>query len=58
MVNALRGQVEADERRATLAVLMAQTRIKLTGAAIAAAIQSHPHSLMHASLRFVAPEGG
>ncbi|HQU69087.1 MAG TPA: DEAD/DEAH box helicase [Albidovulum sp.] len=58
MVNALRGQVEADERRATLAVLMAQTRIKLTGAAIAAAIQSHPRSLMHASLRFVAPEGG
>jgi transposase-like protein len=42
MVNALRGQVEADERRATLAVLMAQTRIKLTVAAIAAAIQSHP----------------
>jgi hypothetical protein len=58
MVNALRGQVEADERRATLAVLMAQTRIKLTGAAIAAAIQSHPRSLMHVSLRFVAPEGG
>lgn len=58
MVNALRGQVEADERRATLAVLMAQTRIKLTGEAIAAAIQSHPRSLLHASLRFVAPEGG
>lgn len=58
MVNALRGQVEADERRATLAVLMAQTRMKLTGTAIAAAIQSHPRRLMHACLRFVAPEGG
>ena len=58
MVNALRGQVEADERRATLAILMAQTRMKLTGTAIAAAIQSHPRRLMHACLRFVAPEGG
>jgi ATP-dependent helicase HepA len=30
MVNALRGEVEAKERRATVAVLMAKTRVKVT----------------------------
>lgn len=30
MVNALRGEVEANERRATVAVLMAKTPVKVT----------------------------
>ena len=58
MAAARRGQVEADERRAALVLLATRTRVKLTGAAITAAIQSRPRRLMHACLRFVAPEGG
>jgi hypothetical protein len=58
MAAARRGLVEADERRAALILQMVKTRLRLTGAQIAGAIQSRPREDLHACLRFVAPEVG